>query len=279
MTTAGVLAGVGSAAGALILAGLALYWRRLPLLRGIYEPHDRLAAAARRFQSGVVNDYVTWAVLGLACLGGVLALVIRLPSGPEQRPAGLARPVGVVGVRSQPPGRELRPGTRPRRFAGHQEEHMTSRHARRSAAGQAVHGIDRMVRNVETGRFERSLSALTAAGALVTAAEIFFEHDSASFGNKMMWLPVALGPVGAAAGVAGVCSRRMAKTALPITSAAIVANGVQGLYLHARGIAQKPGGWRNARYNMEMGPPLLAPLLVTMVGGMGLLAAILRREQ
>jgi hypothetical protein len=28
-----------------------------------------------------------------------------------------------------------------------------------------------------------------------------------------------------------------------------------------------------------MGPPLLAPLLVTMVGGMGLLAAILRRER
>jgi len=156
---------------------------------------------------------------------------------------------------------------------------MISRHARRNAGRQAVHGIDRMVRDAETGRFERSLSALTAAGALVTAAEIFFGHDSASFGNKMMWLPVALGPVGATAGVAGFCSRRMAKTALPIASAAIVANGVQGLSLHARGISRKPGGWRNSRYNMEMGPPLLAPLLVTMVGGMGLLAAILRREQ
>ena len=155
---------------------------------------------------------------------------------------------------------------------------MAAFRARRPATRQAVHGIDRMIRNVETGRFELSLSALTAAGALVTAAEIFFEHDSASFGNKMMWLPVALGPIGAAAGVAGLLSRRMAKTALPITSAAIVANGLQGLYLHARGIAQKPGGWRNARYNMEMGPPLLAPLLVTMVGGMGLLAAILQRE-
>jgi hypothetical protein len=95
----------------------------------------------------------------------------------------------------------------------------------------------------------------------------------------MMWLPVALGPVGAAAGVAGFCSQRMAKTALPIASAAIVANGFQGTYLHARGIAQKPGGWRNARYNIEMGPPLLAPLLMTMVGGMGLLAALLRREK
>jgi hypothetical protein len=152
--------------------------------------------------------------------------------------------------------------------------------AARGHAGQPPqHGLDHLLRNVRTGHFERSLSALTAAGALVTAAEIFFEHDSASFGNKMMWIPVALGPVGAAAGMAGVFSRRLAKTALPLASAAIVANGLQGTYLHARGIGQKPGGWANARYNIEMGPPLLAPLLVTMVGGMGLLAAVLRREQ
>ena len=61
----------------------------------------------------------------------------------------------------------------------------------------------------------------------------------------MMWLPrLAL---------AGFFSRRLAKTALPVASAAIVANGLQGTYLHARGIAQKPGGWSDARYNMEMG--------------------------
>jgi len=94
-----------------------------------------------------------------------------------------------------------------------------------------------------------------------------------------MWAPVALGPVGAIAGVFGVCSRRAAKTLLPLASATIAANGVQGLWLHGRGIRQKPGGWRNFRYNMEMGPPLLAPLLVTLVGGMGLLAAVLRREK
>jgi hypothetical protein len=144
---------------------------------------------------------------------------------------------------------------------------------------RAEQGIDRMIRNVRTGHFERSLSALTAVGSVITAGEIYFEHDKASFGNRLMWLPIAMGPVGAAAGIAGVVSKRLAKTALPIASAAIVANGLQGTYLHARGIAQKPGGWRNARYNMEMGPPLLAPLLVTMVGGMGLLAAILRREE
>src|ERR1700733_13394784 len=136
---------------------------------------------------------------------------------------------------------------------------MTARRAQRSPAGRIVHGIDRLVRNIETGHFERSLSALTAGGALITAAEIFFEHDRASFGNKMMWIPVVLGPVGAAAGLAGFFSQRMAKTALPVASAIIVANGLQGTFLHARGIAQKPGGWSNARYNMELGRPVVRP--------------------
>jgi NADH:ubiquinone oxidoreductase subunit 5 (subunit L)/multisubunit Na+/H+ antiporter MnhA subunit len=72
-----VLTGTGSVIGALILAFLALYWRRLPLLRRGYEPGAGLTGPIQRFQSGVVNDYVTWIVLGLACLGGTLALAIR----------------------------------------------------------------------------------------------------------------------------------------------------------------------------------------------------------
>ena len=147
-----------------------------------------------------------------------------------------------------------------------------------AAKTTAVVGIDRLVRNIRTGHFERLLSALTGAGALVTAVEIYFEHDRASFGNRNMYIPVVLGPVGLAAGVAGVVSKTAAKTTLPVVSALIVANGLQGFVLHARGIGQRPGGWRLGRYNIEMGPPLFAPLLLTMVGGMGLLAAILRRE-
>jgi hypothetical protein len=148
----------------------------------------------------------------------------------------------------------------------------------RHGTAPVVEGIDRLVWNVEHGRFERALSGLTAAAALVTGLEIFLEHDRASFGNKVMWWPVALSPVAIAAGIAGVVSKRAAKTFLPLASAAVVANGLQGTWLHVRGIAQKPGGWRMLRYNAEMGPPLFAPGLVTMVGGMGLLAAILRRE-
>jgi hypothetical protein len=114
---------------------------------------------------------------------------------------------------------------------------------------------------------------------LITTAEIYTSHDSASFGNRMMWWPIAIMPTLIPAGIAGVVSRRAAKTVLPAASALVVANGLQGTYLHARGIAQKPGGWKLGLYNVEMGPPLFAPLLATLVGGMGLLAALLRREE
>ena len=130
--------------------------------------------------------------------------------------------------------------------------------------------------DVATGRFERSLSALTATGAAITAGEIYLSHDGASFGNRMMWWPVVVVPTAIPAGIAGVFSRRAARTVLPLASAAIVANGLQGTYLHWRGIRQRPGGF--TLYNVESGPPMFAPLLASLVGGMGLLAAVLRRE-
>lgn len=132
------------------------------------------------------------------------------------------------------------------------------------------------VQAIRTGRFERTLSALTAAGAAVTTAEIYLSHDGASFGNRMMYWPVVIVPTAIPAGLAGFFSRRAAHTVLPAASALIVANGVQGTYLHWRGIAQRPGGM--TKYNMESGPPAFAPLLASLVGGMGLLASLLRRE-
>ncbi|MEP7177466.1 MAG: hypothetical protein ABI775_00085 [Pseudonocardiales bacterium] len=136
--------------------------------------------------------------------------------------------------------------------------------------------IAEAVHDVRTGRFERSLSALTAAGAVITTAEIYMSHDGASFGNKMMWWPIVVVPTAVPAGIASVFSARAAHTVLPLASAAIVINGLQGTYLHLRGVAQRPGGFTG--YNLEAGPPVFAPLLASLVGGMGLLAAVLRRE-
>jgi hypothetical protein len=150
---------------------------------------------------------------------------------------------------------------------------MRRRH-REAALGVGL--VAEAVGDVRTGRFERSLSALTAAGAVITTAEIFMSHDGASFGNKMMWWPIVIVPTAVPAGIASVFSRRAAHTVLPLASAVIVANGLQGTYLHLRGVTQRPGGL--TRYNLESGPPVFASLLASLVGGMGLLAAVLRRE-
>jgi hypothetical protein len=64
--------------------------------------------------------------------------------------------------------------------------HQARSRCRRAGSGLALAGIDRMVRNIEIGRFERSPLGPDRSRALVTAAEIYFEHHSASFGNKMM---------------------------------------------------------------------------------------------
>ncbi len=77
VTTTDVVTGVGTAVASLVLALMALYWRRLPVLRRGFEPGAGLVRPIRRFQSGVVNDYVTWMVVGLACIGGALAFAIR----------------------------------------------------------------------------------------------------------------------------------------------------------------------------------------------------------
>ena len=52
-----------------------------------------------------------------------------------------------------------------------------------------------------------------------------------------------------------------------------------GEYFHARGVARKPGGWKQRPTTCRWGRRSSAPGLMSMVGGMGLLAAILRRER
>jgi hypothetical protein len=139
--------------------------------------------------------------------------------------------------------------------------------------------MSKVLRDFRRGRMQKLLCAATAASALPLGFEIFVNHYGGSFGNKWMWTPVALSPALAAAGVAGVVSPRAATTAVPALSALVFLDGAAGVYFHLRGAARKPGGLREATYNLVMGPPALAPGSLTMVGAIGLAAAVARRER
>jgi hypothetical protein len=92
--------------------------------------------------------------------------------------------------------------------------------------------------------------------------------------------PVIVTPPVVVAGIGGVFSRRWAKRYLPVAAVIYTANGLLGEYYHARGVARRPGGYARdtVAYNLAMGPPIMAPGLMSIVGAMGILAAVLRRE-
>jgi len=140
-------------------------------------------------------------------------------------------------------------------------------------------GWRRLLANAQAGRLQRTLSGLTAASALPLGAEVFFEHYRGSFGDKWMWNPIALTPPLVAAGVAGVVSERAARTALPLVAALYTLDGLIGVITHVRGVRRKPGGFQEPLYNLVMGPPLLAPGSLVMVGAIGLAAPLFERER
>jgi hypothetical protein len=140
--------------------------------------------------------------------------------------------------------------------------------------GRAARGLW----NLRRGRLQRSLALAAAASAPPLGFEIYLEHFKGSFGDKWMWTPIVLSPALGAAGIAGFCSERAARTWLPAISALYALDGAIGVYTHVRGVREKPGGFGEPTYNLVMGPPLLAPGSLLMVGGMGLLAPLVPRE-
>ena len=128
------------------------------------------------------------------------------------------------------------------------------------------------------GRFQRSLSLLTAATSLISGLEVAYEHYRGSYSRRVMYTPVILSGLLAVAGIAAFFSRRAARTVLRLTALVTLADCAIGFYFHIRGIQRKPGGWRMPMTNMIMGPPIFAPLLFGTSAYLGLIASYLQRE-
>jgi hypothetical protein len=139
--------------------------------------------------------------------------------------------------------------------------------------------VRRLLGNIREGRLQRTLALATALSAPPLGLEIYLEHYKGSFGDKWMWTPIVLTPPLTAAGLAGAVSERAAKTVLPAVSALYFLDGLIGVITHVEGVRKKPGGFKEATYNLVMGPPLLAPGSLCMVGAMGVLAAFVQRER
>jgi len=139
--------------------------------------------------------------------------------------------------------------------------------------------IRRLLRNLRDGRMQKLLAASAAFSAPPLAFEIYLEHYKGSFGDKWMWTPIVLTPAVTAAGIAGVFSQRAARTVLPAVSALYALDGLIGVWTHVRGVQKRPGGFAEPTYNLVMGPPLLAPGSLCLVGAMGVVAAIVKRER
>ena len=128
------------------------------------------------------------------------------------------------------------------------------------------------------GRFQRSLSLLTAGASVISGLEVAYEHYRGSYSRRVMYTPVILSGVLAVAAIAAFFSRRAARTVLRAASFITLVDAGAGFYFHIRGIARKPGGWRLPMTNLIMGPPIFAPLLFGTSAYLGLIASYLQRE-
>lgn len=133
-------------------------------------------------------------------------------------------------------------------------------------------------REIRRGHFQRSMALITGFSAVVSGFEAYVQHDRGAFEDKWMWTPIALTVPTAAVSLAALASERVAHRALPVLSAVTVADGVIGFGLHLRGIGRMPGGYKIGQYNIVMGPPVAAPLLMCTIGATGMLASFLQRE-
>ena len=123
--------------------------------------------------------------------------------------------------------------------------------------------------------FARLYLLLVAVAFLIVGAQVFLFHWRAAFWSRAMYGPVVMAPVLAVAGVAAAVARNDAVgwTAALIFAVGLV-DGLIGLVLHLRGVAQRVGGF--TLRNVIAGPPFLLPLAFAALALTGGLAVVWR---
>lgn len=118
--------------------------------------------------------------------------------------------------------------------------------------------------------FARLYLVLVAVAFVVVGAQAFLLHWRAAFRSKAMYGPVIVAPIVAVAGVATAVVRNdvIGWGAIAIFAIGLL-DGLIGLILHLRGIADRVGGF--TLRNLTVGPPPLLPLAfaaLALTGGL-----------
>jgi uncharacterized membrane protein len=146
-----------------------------------------------------------------------------------------------------------------------------------AAVGGKHEPIDEQQDRRET-RYRRHLAVATAIAASLSGLEAAYSHYKNNFRFAVQWTPLVASAALVATACCAVGSKRAAQTWLPAISAIALVDGAIGFGYHARGVLRRPGGLKKPFYNIIYGPPILAPLLFSASGFLGILASLLGNE-
>jgi hypothetical protein len=117
----------------------------------------------------------------------------------------------------------------------------------------------------------RTLILLDAIGFLLLGAQVTLFHYRGNFRNPAMWTPVIGAPL---TGLVLLYEAAATPTWLHTPSRWLLwlelLSGLIGFGYHARGVAQRLGGFK--LQNVLTGPPILLPLLLSFLAILGLIA-------
>ncbi|PYI51280.1 hypothetical protein DLM86_24940 [Paenibacillus flagellatus] len=118
---------------------------------------------------------------------------------------------------------------------------------------------------------DRLLILFVGAAFILIGIQVTMFHYRQNFHHKSMWTPVVSAPVFAASAlVLSAYNAGWLRGLFGIFMVVGVVNGLIGVYLHARGVRVRVGGW--AIRNFLIGPPVVLPFLFTAISGLGIIA-------
>lgn len=127
--------------------------------------------------------------------------------------------------------------------------------------------------SVDLVRWIMGIVTILAAAAMWEAS---LGHYRSGFAVRAQYLPIGVAPVLVAAGLVGLAAPTSAGVILQIAGWLGLATGVIGIgYHHYYGIVDKPAGYRWLLHHVLLHAPPLAPLVLTALGALALIAASL----